>query len=115
MFGWKKEPNPLSGVKVEGDKAMPPTRWWNHLYLLLWGWRTVVVFSVPDEVARAGYFIGFTDFRNRSKRETKPCHDPTFILKVGHEDSTVFIRPFGPHIASQNSLIPKLERYSKLH
>lgn len=44
------------GCLVEGDTTVSPTRWWNHLWLLRWGWRTAVVFEVKtDKVFRVGF------------------------------------------------------------
>ncbi|HLD61106.1 MAG TPA: hypothetical protein VJA27_03175, partial [Patescibacteria group bacterium] len=48
------------GTPVAGDKSVPPTRWWNHVWLVFFGWKMIVTFRVPKEVAAKGYFVGFT-------------------------------------------------------
>jgi hypothetical protein len=93
-MSWQKT-DALPGVEVSGDYSMFPTYRWFR-WLVCWFWRDQVILSVSPEVARMGYFIGFTDFNGRSKRAKKVCHALTFSMMVGNEDVIFFIKLYAP-------------------
>ncbi len=80
----------VKGILVEGDKAAPPTRWWNQLYLVFWGWKTVTVFEVPGIAMERGYRVGYVPSKGVAMIESKVNHDRYFRMKNGHEDCTFF-------------------------
>lgn len=46
----------MIGYHVEGDTTVDQTRWWNHLWLVWFGWKTVAVFEAKtDKAFRVGY------------------------------------------------------------
>lgn len=91
MFGWEKFHGRVRGFPVEGDKSVAPTTWWRHIFLALWGWKTVVVLEVEDPHAAAdGYRIGFIPFRGTPQLKQKVLVDRCFRMKVGREDCTFF-------------------------
>ncbi len=87
---WNRHQGEVRGIRVEGDKLVSPTKWWNHLYLALWGWKTVTVFEVSDEDARRGYRLGYLPFDGKAMVESKVNHDRQFRMKNGYEDCTFF-------------------------
>ena len=89
---WKRyEGGACTGILVKGDPSVPPTRWWNHLYLLWFGWKQVAVFWAP---ARAmtyfSYRIGYRTCTGEAFIRVKPIQDNCFRMLVGHEDVTFF-------------------------
>jgi len=57
-MGWKRfDSKSVNGTLAKGDKSVPPTHWWNHLYLKFFRWHQVTVFQVPEGTAtyRVGY------------------------------------------------------------
>lgn len=101
MFGWNKFTGQVEGVQVHGDKDVKPTRWWRHLFLALWGWKTIVVLEVDDPHAAAdGYRIGYVPFRGPAKLKDRVLVDRCFRMKVGREDCTFFaVNRFGKEVA----------------
>ena len=79
-----------AGILVPGDKLAPPTRWWNHWFLVLFGWKTVATFRVGTSIAKNGYSVGYTTDKGVSWQSGETCHDQFFSLKVGHEDCVFF-------------------------
>ena len=88
---WKRFEGPdIRGTLIMGDDSAPPTKWWNHLWLALWGWKTVVVFQVPREAIERGYRVGYRPFDGKTMLEEKPNYDKSFRMKVGREDCVFF-------------------------
>lgn len=88
---WKRyEKGTAQGTHVQGDASTPPTRWWNHWYLALWGWKIVTVFEVSADDAAQGYQVGYLPFDGDPKVEGKLNHSRRFRMKNGHEDCTFF-------------------------
>lgn len=87
---WKKYHSEILGTAIEGDRTSPPTRWWNHIFLVLWGWKTVTVFGVSEEAVRIGYRVGYRPLCGQSMVEDRISHEPTFRMRVGHEACTFF-------------------------
>lgn len=115
MFGWKNFTGRVEGVQVHGDKEVKPTRWWRHLFLALWGWKTVAVFEVEDPHAAAdGYRIGYLPFRGPAKLQERVLVDRCFKMKVGHEDCTFFaLNRSGKEIALR--VIARTERSNQTY
>ena len=79
-------PRGIAGLFVEGDPNVPPTRWWNHLYLLFWGWETVVVFQVDrSKDGSLPYRVGFRDSWGKTMLYAIPRYYPCFVARIGHE------------------------------
>ncbi len=84
---------------IKGDITVPATNWFNHLWLRLFVWRTVVIVEVPPPLAKVGYRIGFvagstcmaTPFRSHHQR---------FALLIGRESVGFFL------ITRQSEQIP---------
>jgi hypothetical protein len=90
-MGWKKYVGPeVRSTLVMGDEGSPPTRWWNHLWLALWGWKTTVVFQVQREAVERGYRVGYRSFDGNSMIEDVVNFDRQFRVKIGHEDCAFF-------------------------
>ncbi|MEN9558186.1 MAG: hypothetical protein RL141_555 [Candidatus Parcubacteria bacterium] len=81
---------PVEGVLVQGDETCPRTRWWNHLYLLLWGWKTVAVFEVSEEDARLGYRVGYEPLEGAAMFQTKTSYARRFRMRIGREACKFF-------------------------
>ena len=97
---WSSYKGSVQGVKVEGDKSAPPTKWYNHLILALWGWKVVTVFEVSEGAARIGYQVGYMPFDGKGMVESKVNYDRRFRMKNGHEDCTFFaVNPKGEEVA----------------
>lgn len=101
-----------SGTAVEGNKSAPPTRWWNHLWLALFGWKIVVTFRVPKTLAESGYYIGYSPIMGGAMYNTEICHDEHFSMKVGHEDCKFFALPVE---TTQPPCSPTIVARSRLH
>jgi len=77
------------GVHIPGDKSVPETKWWNHLWLLWSGWKTVAVLRSTADPA-IGWKIGFRDFRGNQQIRDEFIHDECVRVKLGREDCTFF-------------------------
>lgn len=102
----------VPGTLVKGDNSAPPTRWWNHLWLAMFGWNMIVTFRVPNEVAAGGYFVGYTPSKGSAWYKKVRCHDEFFSMKVGYEDCVFFALPIDP---KQPPCSPTIVGRSKLH
>ena len=90
-MGWKRFEGPdIRGSLIMGDDSASPTKWWNHLWLALWGWKTVVVFQVPREAIERGYRVGYRPFDGKTMLEETINYDRQFRMKVGREDCVFF-------------------------
>lgn len=88
---WNAYEGNVKGVRIEGDASAPPTRWYNHAFLALWGWKKVAVLRVADETrARSGYRVGYKPFEGPSRVNDEVFRDPAFRMKVGREDPIFF-------------------------
>ena len=85
---WYPFAGDIQGIKVSGDETAPPTRCWNHLYLLWFGWKHVVVFDVSEEDAQRGYKTGYVPFKGRPMINSVVRHARRFRMRIGHEDCT---------------------------
>lgn len=87
---WQIFKGSVVGTRVEGDLAAPPTRWWNHLYLLLYGWNKVAVLRLVKLKAAYGvYYIGYVALRG-SARITKVYAGSHVRMRIGREPCRFF-------------------------
>ena len=93
-MGWKKFGGEVKGVLVEGDKSVPPTTWWRHLWLKFFGWRTVAVFQVSNEALVNGleYRVGFKPLPRFGGAQIcdDACRGQRFKMLIGREACTFF-------------------------
>lgn len=90
MF-WERHTKRVEGVLVPGDPSVPPTRWWNRIFLALWRWKTVAVFRFVDPLdAGNGYSVGFVPSQGPAMTEPRVSYDTRFRMKVGHEPCRFF-------------------------
>jgi hypothetical protein len=88
---WKKFPSALAmhGTLVRGDQHAPPTKWWNILWLILFGWTKVAVLRV-ETVPAEGWYIGFRDFAGKQQMRMVPIMQNEIRMRIGREDCTFF-------------------------
>jgi hypothetical protein len=94
---WKKYSGRITGIRLTGDSKVPRTRWWNHLYLLLFVWDEITVLQVPDGAMpyRVGYVDGFGD----AKCNTRLYLTRRFAVRHGRESCLFFaVMPDGTEI-----------------
>lgn len=85
---WRKYPGHVAGLLLMGDKNVPPTRWWNQLWLRSRVWKTVSVLSVPIDVKE--YRVGYIPESGVAMYNTKVLTSPWFAVRHGHEDCRFF-------------------------
>ena len=93
---WKRYSSGIDtkeAVYIEGDKSVPKTRWWNHLWLLLYRWRTVAIFEiVHDDLFYVGYQPGFRTIKDEVYvlQNHEVC-EKRFGMLIGHEACEFFV------------------------
>jgi hypothetical protein len=90
---WLPYTGSAKGLMVEGDKTVAKTNVFTHLFLLLWGWKTVVVFqdATPNQLGLAcGFKVGYRDFKGRSNLGQETVKANGFRMKIGYEDCAFF-------------------------
>ena len=88
---WVVFPEAVRGIRIKGDKDAPPTRGrLQHLYLKLFGWKTVAVLELDTQDARFGYRVGFVPFRGPAMINKQVLDQTCFRIRVGHEDVVFF-------------------------
>lgn len=87
MF-WKAYQGTVSGRLLKGDQSVPPTKWWNHLWLRFTKWKEATMLSVPSEIT--AYRVGFIAFNGETKLRTGIIRTPAFAVRHGHEDCRFF-------------------------
>ncbi len=85
---WSTYQGRVEGILLRGDSKVPPTTWWNHLYLLHFVWKEVTILKVPDEVTF--YRVGYIPFRGKPKCSSTIMNAPRFAVRHGHEDCAFF-------------------------
>ncbi|KAA0205545.1 hypothetical protein EDM68_05390 [Candidatus Uhrbacteria bacterium] len=85
---WKHYTGRVTGMRLDGDPKVPATRWWNHLYLLLFVWREITILEVPE--GAAPFRVGYKDDFGRAKCRTRPVYSRRFAVSHGHEPCTFF-------------------------
>lgn len=60
--------------------------------MVFFGWKTIVAFSVPDDVAAKGYYVGFTANGGKSSQKRTVQHDSVFSMKVGREGCLFWVK-----------------------
>lgn len=89
-MSWKVFDGAVRGTRVDGDPTVAPTRWWNHLYLLMFCWKKIAVFQVMPGDDDKGYYIGYVPMSGRAMISTELTHTGTFSVKEGFEPCTFF-------------------------
>lgn len=89
-MGWKTYSGAARGITIDGDENASPTRWYNHLFQLLWGWRLVAVLEVADDPHRLLH-LGFRDHKGKAMVMTSPLPSRAFRVRVGHEGCDFFL------------------------
>lgn len=97
--------------KVQGDKTVMQTKWWNYWYLILFGWRAAVMFEI-HEVPPGGFYVGYRDSWGRVYIREQPVEDRRFAMLVGHEDCEFFALDM-PVPAGDNLEFIQVSRMSK--
>jgi len=77
------------GFFIRGDAKATPTKWWNHLWLVLFGWTKVAVLRAADAPAE-GWLIGYRDFTGKQLVRTTLIKVMDVRMLIGHEDCTFF-------------------------
>lgn len=85
---WREYPGRVEGLLLAGDKNVPPTKWWNHLWLIHRVWKTVSVLVVPVEVK--AYRVGYIPESGVAMFSTKVLNVPWFAVRHGYEDCRFF-------------------------
>ena len=88
-MSWKTFSGQVTGVKVDGDPTVPATRWYNHLWLLAFGWKKVAVFDIAN--AGPGARVGYRPFTGEAMLCTVPLENEMFRVRIGHEACTFFV------------------------
>lgn len=87
---WKKfKGRKPEGVLIPGDPTAPPTTWWNHLWLALFGWKLTTVFSLP-QMPGEGYHIGYIPDDGQPVYNTSRLMSPSFRVRNGREECVFF-------------------------
>jgi len=88
-MGWTKfDGSKVHGTLARGDKTMPPTRWWNHLFLLWFKWDKVTVFEVPAGVIP--YRVGYKPEVGPAMLKEDLMSSRRFAVRNGHEDCVFY-------------------------
>lgn len=85
---WKRYAGRVIGIHLAGDPNVPPTRWWNHWFLVHFVWKQVSILEVPEEVDV--YRIGFIDTFGGTMYNTRPMFKRRFAVRHGHEPCSFF-------------------------
>jgi hypothetical protein len=85
---WMKYSVRVEGIRLAGDPEVPPTTWWNHLFLLLFVWNRVSVLQVPFGVEE--YRVGYIDHRGRVMYNTTHITSRFFAVRHGYEPCRFF-------------------------
>jgi hypothetical protein len=88
-MGWNVYDKKVNGVRLQGDQTMPPTRWWNHLFLLWFRWSLWSVCEVPE--GAGPYQIGYVPFQGPARLRSEPINTRRFAVRHGREDCTFFV------------------------
>ncbi len=90
-MSWNVFSGKVTGVRIEGDTNASPTRWWNHIYLALWGWKKCAALKLKDPaLAETGYRVGYISFSGEAHICSKIQTSYGVRMKVGHENVTFF-------------------------
>lgn len=84
-----EDPTKVGGILLKGDTTVPPTRWWNHLFLLWWYWKQVSVIEIVGKY-NAPYSIGYIPFTGKAMIWSEEFRGRCFAVRHGHEDCRFF-------------------------
>jgi hypothetical protein len=85
---WKSYTGRIEGIILQGDPKVPPTRWWNHLWLVLFVWNEVTILEVPPDAPP--YRVGYAPYAGGQMYQTRLLHKPRFAVRHGHENCRFF-------------------------
>ena len=77
----------ILGTFVSGDPSVPPTRWWSHLFLLLFWWKMKTIFFART---LCEYRVGYIPQDGKPRLRAKPVGVKMFAVRNGREDRTFF-------------------------
>src|SRR5512147_3006079 len=87
MWFWRTYSGRVDGLLLLGDPKMPPTTWWNALFVRLY-WDQVSILEVPDDIR--DYRVGYIPQFGPTKYLTTVQHAPRFAVRHGREDCRFF-------------------------
>jgi len=87
MWFWRKYSGRVYGLELKGDPKVPPTTWWNALFVRLY-WDVVTVLEVPDDVQE--YRVGYIPFTGEAMHLTTVLSARRFAVRHGREDCRFF-------------------------
>lgn len=95
MFEWKKLDKHYNldlAVVSLGDKSCPPTRWWNHWWLLATGaWKHAVVIEVePPADKHAMHTVGYDPFEGSAMCKRLDIMTAKVAFRMGYESCRFF-------------------------
>lgn len=88
-MGWEEYKGGAKGVFVEGRKNTPPTRWWNHWWLALFGWKDLAILETADGLVHL-LIIGYRPFKGQARLQMTAVTTSRVAVRIGHEDCTFF-------------------------
>jgi hypothetical protein len=89
-MGWLTFNGPAKGVTVDGDPSVPATKWYNHLWLLAFGWKKVAVLLVEGEF-EPRCTPGYRNAWGQAQVRDEPLTTSTFRVRIGHEACAFFV------------------------
>ena len=93
MFGWvklKKDYDKNLAVTSIGDNGCPPTRWWNHWWLVLRGvWIWAIVIEVEPS-SNQHLMVGYAPSSGSPMMRPIPPTATKVAFRVGHEPCSFF-------------------------
>ncbi len=93
---WRSFSGKVRGIRLAGDPTVPPTRWWNHLYLLHFVWKETSILEVID--MDQPFYVGYIDSNGKTMYKAKLL-DGRFSVLHGHEACRFFaVRPDGTEL-----------------
>jgi len=87
MWLWRRYSGRVDGLLLKGDPKVPPTTWWNALFVRLY-WNEVTILEVPDDIR--DYRVGYIPFAGPTKYLTTVLHSPRFAVRHGRENCKFF-------------------------
>lgn len=86
VIGWKVHTSAVRGLLVLGEESVPRTRFWNHWFLFLWGWRRVVILEAREK----DVFPGYINAKGVPKYSLVRTEGKRFRARIPHEARTFF-------------------------
>jgi hypothetical protein len=88
---WKKfDPSAIKGTSIIGDREVPPTTWWNILWLRFFVWKTAAIFRITSADAERGYCLGSKSIAGTCRLLTDVLHEEEIAVRIGRENCIFF-------------------------